>query len=144
MFDLGFWELTIIGVVALLVFGPERLPELARNLGRWLGRARQMIWSVRNEIERELDLTELKKLNRTVDLPQVERWLDEQSVPKPETDPPAAVTPPAGQGWVEDPEWVDEAADATPPPALEPPVGSAPAPDPDAALPDGTPAEPRS
>ena len=39
MFDIGFWELTIIGVVALLVIGPERLPRVARTAGLWLGRA---------------------------------------------------------------------------------------------------------
>lgn len=69
MFDIGFLELVVIGAVALLVFGPERLPDLARNLGRLVARARRIVWSVRSEIERELDLTELKRLERSVNLP---------------------------------------------------------------------------
>lgn len=83
MFDIGFWELAIIGVVALLVFGPERLPELARTAGRWIARARQMAWSVKNEIERELDLEELRRLERRVDVPRLEDWLEDAERPRP-------------------------------------------------------------
>jgi sec-independent protein translocase protein TatB len=61
MFDVGFWELAIIGVVALLVIGPERLPKVARTVGMWLGRARRMVASVKADIDRELAAEELKK-----------------------------------------------------------------------------------
>ncbi len=54
MFDIGFWELVLIGVVALLVVGPERLPKLARTAGLWIGRGRRMLSSVKAEIDREL------------------------------------------------------------------------------------------
>ncbi len=61
MFDIGFWELTIIGVVALLVIGPERLPRVARTAGLWVGRARRFVGTVKAEIDRELAADELKK-----------------------------------------------------------------------------------
>lgn len=56
MFDIGFWELVVIAVVALLVVGPERLPQLVRDAGRWLRAARRLIAEARYEIERELDV----------------------------------------------------------------------------------------
>jgi sec-independent protein translocase protein TatB len=56
MFDIGFWELVVIAVIALLVVGPERLPELVRETGRWIRAARRFITDTRYQIERELDL----------------------------------------------------------------------------------------
>ena len=62
MFDIGFWELVLIAVVALLVIGPERLPKVARIAGLWLGRARRTLASVKDEIDRELKAQELKEI----------------------------------------------------------------------------------
>ena len=62
MFDIGFLELVLIGMVALLVVGPERLPKLARTAGLWLGRGRRMLSSVKAEIDRELKAEELKEI----------------------------------------------------------------------------------
>jgi len=62
MFDVGFFELMLIGVVALLVVGPERLPKLARTAGMWLGKGKQMINSVKADIAQELKADELKKI----------------------------------------------------------------------------------
>jgi sec-independent protein translocase protein TatB len=64
MFDVGFQELVLIGVVALLVVGPERLPRLARTAGLWLGRARRVLGSVKAEIDRELKADELREILR--------------------------------------------------------------------------------
>jgi len=61
MFDIGFWELLVIGVVALLVVGPERLPGLARTAGMWVGRARRFVSGVKADIDREIAADELKK-----------------------------------------------------------------------------------
>jgi sec-independent protein translocase protein TatB len=64
VFDVGFWELAIIAVIALLVIGPERLPKAARTVGLWVGRARRMVTDVKADIDREIregDLAELKK-----------------------------------------------------------------------------------
>lgn len=62
MFDFGFWELVIVGVVALLVVGPERLPGLARQIGRWVGKIRRFVTTVKSDIEQELRTDELKKM----------------------------------------------------------------------------------
>ena len=62
MFDVGFWELALVGLVALLVVGPERLPKLARTAGLWVGRGRRMLSSVKAEIDRELKADELKEI----------------------------------------------------------------------------------
>jgi sec-independent protein translocase protein TatB len=62
MFDIGFWELSVIMVVALLVVGPERLPGLARKAGMWAGRARRFVSSVKQDIDRELAAEELKRI----------------------------------------------------------------------------------
>jgi sec-independent protein translocase protein TatB len=62
MFDVGFFELLLIGVVALLVVGPERLPKLARTAGLWIGKGRRFISSVKADIEREIKAEELKKI----------------------------------------------------------------------------------
>ena len=62
MFDVGFFELLLIGVVALLVVGPERLPKLARTAGMWLGRGKRFISSVKADIDREIKADELKQI----------------------------------------------------------------------------------
>ena len=63
MFDIGFLELGLIGVVALLVIGPERLPSVARTVGNWVGRARRFISHMQTDIKQELSKTdELKRL----------------------------------------------------------------------------------
>lgn len=61
MFDIGFSELLIIAVVALIVLGPERLPKAARFAGLWVRRARAQWYSVKDELERELAAEELKR-----------------------------------------------------------------------------------
>lgn len=61
MFDIGFGELLIIAIVALVVLGPERLPKAARFAGLWVRRARAQWHSVRDELERELAADELKR-----------------------------------------------------------------------------------
>lgn len=62
MFDVGFTELVMIGLVALLVVGPERLPELVRTTGRWIGRAQRIAREMRQELEREVGTSELSQL----------------------------------------------------------------------------------
>lgn len=62
MFDVGFWELSIIAIVALLVIGPERLPGVARTVGLWLGRIRGFVTSVKADIDKELKTEELKRI----------------------------------------------------------------------------------
>ncbi len=66
MFDIGFSELLVIGIVALVVIGPERLPKVARTLGHLLGRAQRYVNDVKSDINREIQLDELKKLQSQV------------------------------------------------------------------------------
>lgn len=62
MFDFSFGELALIGTVALVVLGPERLPKVARTVGEWVGKAQRYVSQVKNDINREIELAELKKL----------------------------------------------------------------------------------
>lgn len=62
MFDVGFWELALIGVVALLILGPERLPGVARTAGLWMGRARRFLADVKADIDKELKSDELRAI----------------------------------------------------------------------------------
>jgi sec-independent protein translocase protein TatB len=62
MFDVGFSELMVIGIVALLVLGPERLPKVARTTGHLLGRLQRYVSDVKSDISREMQLDELKRL----------------------------------------------------------------------------------
>jgi sec-independent protein translocase protein TatB len=67
MFDIGFSELMIIAVVALIVIGPERLPKVARTLGHLFGRMQRYVSDVKADISREMELDELKKLQTTME-----------------------------------------------------------------------------
>lgn len=62
MFDIGFLEMTTIGIVALVVIGPERLPEVAAKVGRYVGKAQRFVRGVRSDISRELETGDLKDL----------------------------------------------------------------------------------
>jgi sec-independent protein translocase protein TatB len=128
MFDIGFSEIVVIGVVALVVIGPERLPKTARTLGHLFGRLQRYVNDVKADINREMELDELRKLQREMqgaarefeqsvttaasDLQQgvrnVERQLNEA--------PGSADTPPASDASTPAP----AASDAAPPrqPAL--------------------------
>src|SRR5262245_4184008 len=66
MFDISFTELMIIGAVALVVIGPERLPRVARTAGHFLGRFQRYVAQVKADISREMELAELKKLQTSV------------------------------------------------------------------------------
>jgi sec-independent protein translocase protein TatB len=62
MFDIGFSELLVIGVVALIVIGPEKLPRLARTVGHLAGRLQRYVADVKADINREIELEELRKM----------------------------------------------------------------------------------
>ena len=62
MFDFSFGELAVIGTVALVVLGPERLPRVARSVGEWAGKAQRYVAQVKSDINREVELADLKKL----------------------------------------------------------------------------------
>jgi sec-independent protein translocase protein TatB len=109
MFDIGFSEMMVIALVALVVIGPERLPKFARTIGTLLGRMQRYVNDVKTEVEREIRVEELKKLQTTVEdsarsiersvyteANEAERSLRkmaEEALPKVDSGAPAAVEP---------------------------------------------------
>ncbi len=66
MFDIGASEIFVIGVVALIVIGPERLPRVAKTLGHLIGRLQRYVSEVKSDINREIELEELRNLKATM------------------------------------------------------------------------------
>jgi len=62
MFDVGFWEILLILILALVVIGPERLPGAARTAGLWVGKARRYVEGVKSEVGQEFDVSEFKRI----------------------------------------------------------------------------------
>lgn len=78
MFDIGFWELALVGILALIVLGPKRLPEAARAAGYWVGRIRHFIMNAKQDLDREMQgggLDELRRLKE--ELEQTRRYMEE-------------------------------------------------------------------
>lgn len=104
MFDIGFSEIILVLVIALIVVGPERLPRLARTAGMWLGKIRRMVASVKAEIDHELATEELRKtLAKQTSLQGIEEIIEttdrKSGINKPAgTSTPANTQPVAGPG----------------------------------------------
>ena len=84
MFDIGFWEIFIIGVVALLVVGPEKLPNMVKVAGQYVGRGQRLARELRAELEREAMSLEYKSAN--------EKFRAEDKILKGLTGDPASAT----------------------------------------------------
>src|SRR5258706_6043019 len=67
MFDIGFSELLVIGVVALIVIGPQKLPRVARTVGHLVGRMQRYVSDVKADINREIELEELRKMRDSME-----------------------------------------------------------------------------
>lgn len=112
MFDIGFSELLLVGLVALIVFGPERLPGAARTAGLWIGRLKRSFSAIKAEVEREMGADEIRRQLHNEQILQMERELQQSIQP--------AATPPADASAAPPP--APEAGPTTPPPATpEPP-----------------------
>jgi len=99
MFDLGFPELLMVFVVALVVLGPKRLPGLVKQVGRWVGKARTMARQFREQLESEVNLEELSGMEKTrtasaTSTPPPPSGLDGEPVPAPESTPDYGTTYP--------------------------------------------------
>ena len=66
MFDIGFSEMVVLAVVALVVLGPERLPKVARQAGAWMGKLRRYVDDVKSDINRQMELSELRNLQTQI------------------------------------------------------------------------------
>ncbi|MCO5100771.1 MAG: Sec-independent protein translocase protein TatB [Burkholderiaceae bacterium] len=66
MFDFGFSEMVVVAVVGLIVLGPERLPKVARQAGQWLGKLQRYVADVKSDINRQMELDELRNLQSEV------------------------------------------------------------------------------
>jgi sec-independent protein translocase protein TatB len=80
MFDIGFTELLLIAVVALVVLGPEKLPVAIRTLGLWIGKAKRTISGIQTEISEELRIDELKR-TASVAKEQLDKELEDMKTP---------------------------------------------------------------
>ena len=112
MFDIGFSELLLVGLVALIVFGPERLPGAARTAGLWIGRLKRSFSAIKAEVEREMGADEIRRQLHNEQILQMEREVQQSIQP--------AATPPADTSAASPP--APESGPTTPPPATpEPP-----------------------
>jgi sec-independent protein translocase protein TatB len=113
MFDVGFTELLLVGLVALLVLGPERLPVAARTAGLWIGRIKRSIGSIKAEVEREIGADEIRRQLHNERILELEREMNRNLL---EDKPAEAVSPPTAVA--------QEQTVTAEPPAQDPPPRS--------------------
>ena len=82
MFDVGFWEIFLIMILALVVIGPERLPGAARTLGLWVGKSRRFIEGVKSDVEQEFDVSEFKRVihNQEIQLKELQQQVNQKTL----------------------------------------------------------------
>jgi sec-independent protein translocase protein TatB len=85
VFDVGFSELMLIGLIALVVVGPERLPPMIRSVGRWLGRAQRMVRELRTQFDNDPSVRELNQFQSTLRAADLTKLPDD--TPKPPSAP---------------------------------------------------------
>ena len=88
MFDIGFWEVSLLAVLGLLILGPERLPRVAHTVGLWLGRARGAMRKLQREVQRELMIEETRAA-----VEQARRAFDEGDTTTDEDEPGFSIAP---------------------------------------------------
>lgn len=76
MFDIGFTELLLVGVVALVVLGPDRLPGAVRTAGLWIGRIKRSFSSIKAEVEREIGADEIRRQLHNEQILELEREMN--------------------------------------------------------------------
>ncbi len=77
MFDIGFSELVLVGVIALIVLGPERLPGAARTAGLWIGRLKRNLHTWKSDLEREIGADEIRRQLHNERILELEREMRE-------------------------------------------------------------------
>ena len=106
MFDIGFTELLLIGLVALFVLGPERLPGAVRTAGLWIGPAKRSFANIKSEDEREMGADEIRRQLHNERILDLEREMKQSIMPSsPSTNntlSPQSATPPPDASHLED------------------------------------------
>lgn len=98
MFDIGFSELLLVALVALLVLGPERLPGAARTAGLWIGRIRRSFAAIRSEVEREIGADEIRRQLHNENILALERQQQATQANNPPATPSPASPGPSATG----------------------------------------------
>ncbi len=93
MFEIGFTELLLVGLVALMVLGPERLPGAVRTTGLWVGRLKRSFSNIKAEVEREIGADEIRRQLHNERILDLEREMKQSIMPPPASNPTA--TPPS-------------------------------------------------
>ncbi|HEC18482.1 MAG TPA: twin-arginine translocase subunit TatB [Gammaproteobacteria bacterium] len=129
MFDIGFMELALIGVVALVVIGPERLPGVARTVGRWMGSAKRFVHSVQADINQEVSKAEeLKRLlEEQTKIQSVHEILEQTPVEENERKPVPRAVPATKPHAESEPEYELKAISDTPDTPLDEAASGTPA-----------------
>ncbi|WP_104098135.1 Sec-independent protein translocase protein TatB [Stutzerimonas kunmingensis] len=135
MFDIGFTELLLVGLVALMVLGPERLPGAVRTTGLWVGRLKRSFSNIKAEVEREIGADEIRRQLHNERILDLEREMKQSIMPPTSTTSSSTTTPPPTENTAS--ETVDSTGAAvTPSPSPEVPPAApvaepAPTPRPD-------------
>lgn len=128
MFDIGFTELLLIGLVALFVLGPERLPGAVRTAGLWIGRAKRSFANIKAEVEREIGADEIRRQLHNERILDLEREMKQSIMPS-SPSASSASSSPSPQSATPPPNATD--LTASPPAEATQPAETAPAPRPD-------------
>ncbi|HCR1748102.1 twin-arginine translocase subunit TatB [Pseudomonas aeruginosa] len=121
MFGISFSELLLVGLVALLVLGPERLPGAARTAGLWIGRLKRSFNTIKQEVEREIGADEIRRQLHNEHILSMEREAQKLLAPLTGQNPPQETQPSAGENpapSVPAPPPTSTPADAAAPPAV--------------------------
>ncbi|MGK4702610.1 Sec-independent protein translocase protein TatB, partial [Pseudomonas aeruginosa] len=97
MFGISFSELLLVGLVALLVLGPERLPGAARTAGLWIGRLKRSFNTIKQEVEREIGADEIRRQLHNEHILSMEREAQKLLAPLTGQNPPQETPPPAAE-----------------------------------------------
>ena len=107
MFDIGFTELLLVGLVALLVLGPERLPGAVRTTGLWVGRLKRSFSNIKAEVEREIGADEIRRQLHNERILDLEREMKQSIMPPTSSTSSSTTAPPTTENTA------SETADST-------------------------------
>ncbi|RRW54727.1 Sec-independent protein translocase protein TatB [Stutzerimonas stutzeri] len=124
MFDIGFTELLLVGLVALMVLGPERLPGAVRTTGLWVGRLKRSFSNIKAEVEREIGADEIRRQLHNERILDLEREMKQSIMPPPASNPAATPPSPPSEGAGQPPNAASSSPGDTVPPAANPPAPS--------------------